>query len=69
MKVTKIATGYYKITNKENEYYTSYVDFSKEWILEVLVDNSKYGMMNTLEHVASLPTLKECKLVVKNIEA
>lgn len=67
MKVTRIATGYYKITNNTNTYQVSYEDMQRLWIVEVEVDNSKWGMMNSLEHVVSLPTLRDCKLTIEDL--
>ncbi len=67
MKVTKITNGYYKITIQNNTYYVSFDEMQRMWIVEVLVDNSKYGMKDSLEHVDSLPTLRDCKLAIKSL--
>ena len=67
MKVTKIAIGYYKITKGADVYYVSYEDLQKVWIMEVEVDNSSIGMVNSLDYVASATTLKNCKLIVEQL--
>lgn len=67
MKATKITTGYYKMTIENNTYYFSYDDMQRLWIVEVLVDNSKYGMKDSLEHVDSMPTLRDCKQAVESL--
>jgi hypothetical protein len=67
MKVTKLRMGYYKITIENNTYYVSFDDMQKLWIVEVRIDNSNYGMKNSLEYITSLPTLRDCKLAVKSL--
>jgi len=67
MKVTKIAIGYYKITKGSDVYYVSYEDLQKVWIMEVSIDNSSIGMANSLDYVASTATLKNCKLIVEQL--
>jgi hypothetical protein len=67
MKVTKIALGYYKITKDGNVYEVSYDSLQRHWIIEVEVDNSNIGMVNSLEYVTSTSTLKNCKLIVEEL--
>ena len=67
MKVTKIAIGYYKIKEGVNVYYVSYEDIQRVWIMEVEIDNSLIGMANSLDYVASTTTLKNCKLIVEQL--
>ncbi len=68
MKVKRITKGYYKITTDTNKFQVSYEDMQRLWILEVVVDNSKYGMKDSLEHIANLPTLKDCKQIINNLK-
>tara|TARA_R100001198_G_C5212653_1_gene197503 strand:- start:953 stop:1162 length:210 start_codon:yes stop_codon:yes gene_type:complete len=67
MKVTKITIGYYKITIKTSTYYVSCDDMQKLWVVELLIDNSDIGMRDSLEHVTSLSTLRDCKLAVESL--
>tara|TARA_R110002167_G_scaffold57587_1_gene163006 strand:+ start:264 stop:473 length:210 start_codon:yes stop_codon:yes gene_type:complete len=67
MKVTKIALGYYKITKDNNVYEISYDSLQKHWIIEVEIDNSNIGMTNSLDYVTSASTLKNCKLIVEEL--
>ncbi len=68
MKVKRITKGYYKIITDTNKFEVSYEDMQGLWILEVVVDNSKYGMKDSLEHVGNLPTLKDCKQIINNLK-
>jgi hypothetical protein len=67
MKITKITKGYYKITKDGNLYEVSYDSLQKHWIIEVEVDNSNIGMINSLDYVMSTSTLKNCKLIIKEL--
>ena len=67
MKITKIALGYYKITKDNNIYEVSFDSLQKHWIIEIEVDNSNIGMINSLDYVTSTSTLKNCKLIVEEL--
>tara|TARA_R110002096_G_scaffold106638_1_gene234279 strand:+ start:309 stop:518 length:210 start_codon:yes stop_codon:yes gene_type:complete len=67
MKVTKIASGYYKITKNVNVYEVSYDDLQKHWIIEIEVNNSNIGMTNSLDYVTITSTLKNCKLIIEEL--